>query len=192
MNKARPAPKPGMACHFEPSEWNENVCKSCAPVLQKYANTFSDMKRQGSELKRRKLINSHPKKPSTMQYRDLVKQNEWLRNNIFDATGNYLFCCRCVHHGLGISFQRLSRQRKIKRNQFSEPLRSFTKLEVISQNLGKFVVMPEGCDVSFMAWWKHLDNSATVTIQYPHEHHGLAGSISHATKVDAKHEFCRQ
>ena len=58
--------------------------------------------------------------------------------------GNHLFCCRCVHNGLGISFQRLSRQRKIKRNQFSEPLRSFTKLEVISQNLGKFVVMLEG------------------------------------------------
>ena len=122
-----------MASHQEPSQWNENVCKSCAPVLQKYADTFRDMKRQGSELKRRKLINPHPKRPSTEQYRDLVKQNEWIRNNIFDATGNYLFCCRCVHHGLGISFQRLSRQRKVKRKQFSEPLRSFTKSEVISK-----------------------------------------------------------
>ena len=178
-----------MACHLEPSEWNENVCKSCAPVLQKYADTFRDMKRQGSELKRRKLINLHPKRPSTVQYRDLVKQNEWIRNNIFDATGNYLFCCRCVHFGLGISFQRLSRQRKVKRKQFSESLRSFTKLEVISQNLGKFVVMPEGCNVSFMAWWKLLDNSSTVTVQYPHERHGLAGSISHAAKVDAKQDF---
>ena len=42
------------------------------------------MKMQGSELKRRKLINSHPKKPSTIQYRDLVKQSEWLSNNISD------------------------------------------------------------------------------------------------------------
>ena len=178
-----------MASHQEPSQWNENVCKSCAPVLQKYADTFRDMKRQGSELKRRKLINPHPKRPSTEQYRDLVKQNEWIRNNIFDATGNYLFCCRCVHHGLGISFQRLSRQRKVKRKQFSEPLRSFTKSEVISKSLGKFVVMPESCDMSFMAWWKLLDNSSIVTVQYPHERHGLAGSTSHAAKVDAKQDF---
>ena len=49
--------------------------------------------------------------------------------------------------------------------------------------------MPEGCNVSFMAWWKLLDNSSTVTVQYPHERHGLAGSISHAAKVDAKQDF---
>ena len=49
--------------------------------------------------------------------------------------------------------------------------------------------MPEGCDMSFMAWWKLLDNSSTVTVQYPHEHHGLAGSASHAAKVDAKQDF---
>jgi len=84
----------------------------------------------------------------------LVKQNEWLRNNIFDAAGNYLFCCWCVRHSMGISFQRLSRQRNIKRKQFSEPLKLFTKSEVISKNLGKNVVMPDGCDISFMAWWK--------------------------------------
>ena len=147
------------------------------------------MKRQGSELKRRKLINPHPKKQDKEHYRDLVKQNDWIRNNIFDATGNYLFCCRCVHHGLGISFQRLARQRKIKKKQFSEPLRSFTKSEVISKNLGQNVVMPEGCDISFMAWWKQLDNSSTVMVRYPHERHGSAGSVSHAAKVDTKQEF---
>lgn len=94
-----------MSCHSDPSQWNINVCKSCAPVLQKYADTFASMKRQGSDLKKRKSINPHPKKPEPQQYRDLVKQNEWLRSNIFDAVGNYLFCCRCVHHALGISFQ---------------------------------------------------------------------------------------
>ena len=61
-----------MACHIEQSQWNKNVCKSCAPVLQKYAITFKSMKRQGSELKKRKRINPHPKKPETQQYRDLV------------------------------------------------------------------------------------------------------------------------
>ena len=178
-----------MACHVEQSTWNKNVCKSCAPVLEKYATTFREMKRQGSELKRRKLINPHPKKQDKEHYRDLVKQNDWIRNNIFDATGNYLFCCRCVHHGLGISFQRLARQRKIKKKQFSEPLRSFTKSEVISKNLGQNVVMPEGCDISFMAWWKQLDNSSTVMVRYPHERHGSAGRVSHAAKVNTKQEF---
>ena len=72
-----------MGCHIEQSQWNKNVCKSCAPVLQKYAVTFTSLKRQGSELKKRKRINPHPKKPETLQYRDLVRQNEWLRCNIF-------------------------------------------------------------------------------------------------------------
>ena len=29
-----------MASHEEPSQWNKNVCESCAPVLQKYVDTF--------------------------------------------------------------------------------------------------------------------------------------------------------
>ena len=82
---------PTVSAHFESSEWNDKVCKSCAPVLIKYSETFRGMKRQGSELKRRKLINPHPKQPDKEQYRDLVKQNDWLRNNVFDSLGNYIF-----------------------------------------------------------------------------------------------------
>ena len=88
------------------------------------------MKRQGSELKRRKTINPHPKRPESQQYRDLVKQNEWLRNNVFDALGNFYFCSGCIHHALGISHQRLSRQRSIKKRLSNEPVRSITKSEV--------------------------------------------------------------
>ena len=36
-------------------------------VLQKYAETFKGMKRQGSELKRRKLINPHPKSANIIE-----------------------------------------------------------------------------------------------------------------------------
>lgn len=43
---------PVMTVHFEPSEWNVKMCKSCAPVLMKYSETFKGMKRQGTELKR--------------------------------------------------------------------------------------------------------------------------------------------
>ena len=158
-----------MACHVEQSQWNKNVCKSCAPVLQKYAVTFTSLKRQGSELKKRKRINPHPKKPETLQYRDLVRQNEWLRCNIFDTVGNYLFCCKCVHHALGVSFQRLSRQRSVKRKQCAEPLRSMTKSEVEFECLSQYVVMPQGCELSFMAWWKLLESSSVITVQYPYE-----------------------
>ena len=97
-----------MTAHFKPSEWNDNVCKSCAPVLIKYSETFKGMKRKGTELKLQKLINPHPKQPDKEQYRDLEKRNEWLRNNVFDSLGNYIFCSRCVHHALGVSYQRLS------------------------------------------------------------------------------------
>ena len=120
---------------FQPSDWNAKVCKSCAPkscapILSKYYDTFKGMKRQGSELKRRKTINPHPKRPESQQYRDLVKQNEWLRNNVFDTLGNFYFCSGCIRHALGISHQRLSRQRSIKKRLSNEPVRSITKSEV--------------------------------------------------------------
>ena len=50
-------------------------------------------------------------------------------------------------------------------------------------------MMPDGFDMSFMAWWKQLDNSSTVMVQYPHECHGSAGKVSHAAKVDVKQEY---
>ena len=94
-----------------------NVCNSCMPVLCKYAETFKGLRRQGSELKRRKTINPNPKKPDFDHYRDLSK------HNVFDALGNYLFCSKCIHNALGVSYQRLSHQRKVKRAQFNQPIR---------------------------------------------------------------------
>ena len=32
-------------------------------------------------------------------YRNFVLQNEWLRGNVFDAMGNYLFCQECIDDG---------------------------------------------------------------------------------------------
>ena len=51
-------------------------------------------------------------------YRNLVHQNEWLRGNVFDAMGNYLFCQECIMGALNISKQRLTRQRNVKRQQY--------------------------------------------------------------------------
>ena len=96
------------------SSKRDSVCKKCYPVLSHYNQTFKSLVQQGSKLKKRKRKNTYPKRNDTASYRDINKQNEWLRNNVFDAMGNYLFCAACLKHGLQISFQQLSRQQKIK------------------------------------------------------------------------------
>ena len=49
--------------------------------------------------------------------------------------------------------------------------------------------MPQGCELSFMAWWKSLESSSIITVQYPYERHGHAGKTSHFAKVDTKRDF---
>ena len=102
---------------------------------------------------------------------------------MFDAMGNYLFCCACVRIAFGISKQRIARQRVIKRKQFKEPLQSMSKGEVEKEHLGEYVVMPEGLDVSFKKWWRFLDPSATVDVRTPHSRHGNSGKVSNYTKT---------
>lgn len=64
-----------------------------------------------------------------------------------------------------------------------------TKQEVSEQKLSQYVIMPEGCDVSFMQWWKSLGNDQTIHVRYPHHHHGLAGKLSNSSKPSAKADF---
>ena len=71
---------------------------------------------------------------------------------MFDSLGNYIFCSRCVHHALGVSYQRLSRQKSVKRRESSEPIRSMTKSDVEEERLGEWAVMPPDCEMSFIAW----------------------------------------
>ena len=92
--------------------------------------------------------NTNPCKPDVQHYRDLVKQNEWLRNNIFDPLGNFLFCSPCVNAALGVSFNRLTCLQNIKKAQFHDPIKMMPKCVVEEAKLGKFVVMPTGCDLS--------------------------------------------
>ena len=68
------------------------VCSQCKPVLTKYADVFRGMIHQGSQRKRKICTNPNPKKTEAIAYRDLVTQNEWLRQNMFDSLGNYLYC----------------------------------------------------------------------------------------------------
>ena len=60
------------SCSAEPVS-STGVCPQCAPILSRYSETFKNLVHQGTELKRRKAINPHPKKPDTTHYRDVVQ-----------------------------------------------------------------------------------------------------------------------
>ena len=95
--------------------------------------------------------------------------------------GNYLFCAKCVCAAFHVSPQRIARQRAIKRNQFQSPTKELSKAHVEEQRLGKYVVMPVGCDVNFTQWWRSLGSSELV-IHYPHEKHSNACRVSNSAK----------
>ena len=68
-----------------------SICPQCYPVLARYISVFKSMQHSGTELKKRKRSNSYPKKQDTefQHHRDITKQNEWLRSNVFDSLGNH-------------------------------------------------------------------------------------------------------
>lgn len=166
-----------------------NVCVKCRPVLLRYAPIFKGLVHQGSDLKRRKRGNPHPKRANSTPYRDLKRQNEWLRENMFDPMGNYLYCSSCIRASFGVSKQRIANQRKIKRQQFHMPLKQMTKLEVEEQRLGDFVVMPAGIEMCFTLWWRSLASTELVEVRYPHSRHGNAGKTSHSAKTSLMDDF---
>ena len=65
----------------------------------------------------------------------------------FDALGNYLFCNRCVHFALSVSLKCLAHLRNVKKAQFQNPFKVITQHEVEDAMLGKFVIMPNGCEL---------------------------------------------
>ena len=79
------------------------ICSQCDPVLSRYRDIFLKMVHQGSELKRKKAIHPNPKKDDAIPSRDVVKQNEWLRQNCYDSLGNYLYCNNCIQSALGLT-----------------------------------------------------------------------------------------
>ena len=119
--------------------------------------------------------------------RDMNAQNTWLRNNVFDALGNYLFCARCICATFHISPQRLAKLRVVKRAQ--SPTQELTKSDVEQQRLGTHVLIPERCEQSFGRWWWSLPPTATVRVRYPHERHGSAGRISNSARSSIMNDF---
>ena len=72
------------------------VCSSCASSLTRIADGFQQLTHRGTELKKRKRSLKQPKNPDHDYYRNVSMQNEWIRGNLFDAMGNYLFCHTCM------------------------------------------------------------------------------------------------
>ena len=167
----------------------DGVCKQCAPALGKVKEGFHKLRHQGSELKKRKKGYPAPINADRDHYRDVVAQNAWIQGNIFDPMGNYLFCHDCVRKALGISKQRLSRQRQVKRKLFQQQEIEMPKKEVDTQKLTPFVVMPLEIELCFNLWWKDLPDDHEVVVRYPYEKHGLAGKVSNHAKTDTKERF---
>ena len=91
---------------------------------------FKELVHEGTELKQHKAIRPHSKKADISHYHDLVRQNEWLRLNVFDSLGNYLYCCFCIRAALGVSKDSLTRQHAIKRKQSQFTIIELCKAEV--------------------------------------------------------------
>ena len=79
---------------------SEQVCSRCQPIISRYAETFKGLIHQETELRKCKKQIPNPKCIVYPTYRDLKRQNEWLRGNVFDAMGNYLYCCTCIRISL--------------------------------------------------------------------------------------------
>ena len=71
-----------------------------------------------------------------------VAQNQWLRDNVLDHFGNYMYCVRCLTAYLGIGEHRLHRQRVIKQQLMTEPVIQMTKRDVVCQRLEQYVLPP--------------------------------------------------
>lgn len=168
---------------------NDLTCIKCHIIIHRYTTTFKEMIHQGSDLIRKKSINPHPVKSDRTHYRNVVKQNEWLKENIFDAVGNYLYCQACVRSSFSISADRLARQRRIKCQMLKNPIVKMKKSEIIDKHLGDFIVMPPCVSLSFNKWWVTVDPTTEVDVRFPHERHGLAGIPSNQAKTAVKEAF---
>ena len=166
------------------------VCPQCYPILSRYTDAFKLMMHSGTELKKRKRRNPYPKADTDFEhYRDITKQNDWLRSNMFDCVGNYLYCSNCIKVAFEVSNDRLARQRSIKRNESKNPTVVLTKAEIEEKRLSEYVIMPTDVEASFKRWWRGVSPSANLEVRYPHSRHGNAGKTSNSAKSSVKEDF---
>ena len=109
---------------------NDSVCSSCAS-LRDLRDIFNSFVHTGSDLRRRKAIYS---KPTGVAYRDVKKQNHFLRKTVFHARGNYVYHRNCVCKAFGVGTQRLARLRKAVNTETSAEPVELVEKSVISKN----------------------------------------------------------
>ena len=80
--------------------------------------------------------------------------------------GNYLFCHAYIMKALHVSTQRLSRQRKVKRNQFQRHVARMTKEDVDKEKVSTFILMSEAVEMSLSVWWATFPGYL-VDVRYP-------------------------
>ena len=87
--------------------------KSCARcvALGAHKQAFKAMKVTGTVLKKRQRYKAKGDADC------LHRQNAWLLVNIFDASGNHLYCAACIVSVLGVREKRLARLCKVKRSE---------------------------------------------------------------------------
>ena len=84
----------------------ELILKRCVQSVDQYSlykDLFVELTHRGSDLKKRKHARPNPKRPNSVPYRDIKRQNDWITENLFDPMGNYLFDNSCIREALGIS-----------------------------------------------------------------------------------------
>ena len=117
-------------------------------------------------------------------------QNQWLRQNVIDVHGNFLFCRDCLVACLDVHTTHLQHQRLIKQKQKDQPVIQMTKQDVVEKRLEKFVLHDVEDDMlMFEAWWKTVEDDEVLEVQYPHEHHGLASRPYNHAKKEGMMDF---
>ena len=144
---------------------------------------------QGSDLKKRKHAQPNPKHCNSIPYCNITRQNDWIRENLFNPMDNYLFGSSCIWVALSLSRQNLAHQREIKRKQSTQPLRHMTKSDVEKECVSEYVMMPADKEMVFKEWWMKLDASDFASVQYPHARHGNAGRTSNSSKTSVMEDF---
>ena len=161
-------------------------CDKCKTVLFSILDQFQSIKHDAKTLVNRKA--SHPKPTKGGQCRNITDENRWLREHVFDAVGNYIYCQECIIEVFRISKGRLARQRDIKRMEAFFSVTEMTKRDVEAQNLTNSIIIPEDFS-SFDDYLGNLEADDCVEIRQEVRTHGLAGKRSNNKKEETMHDF---
>jgi len=103
---------------------NKNVCQACVSLLE-FNDLFDSFYHSGDVLKKRKATYN---KASGSTYYNVVKQNRFLSQSVFDSNGNYPFHQDCIRATFRISNQCFVQLRKSIQQQKSQPM-EFTYMQ---------------------------------------------------------------